>query len=314
MTAELLAGLLERLRGASIPVWVAGGWGIDALIGEQTREHRDLDLLYRIEDDDGLRQVLTRSGYHVDTDWWPIRVEWAGASYVDVHPLRFDDDGSALQAGLDESEFHYPRRSFVRGTIAGRAVDCLSQEQQRLFHSGYPLRPVDRHDLAALDRLTAGAAPPRVVLTCGPAGAGKSTHAEALERQGFTRLSFDEAAWERGLRSHPIPDDDAATLHAELQQRLLDLVAAGTDVVVDSAFVSRESRQSYRDVLAPLGIEPVVHLLRAPRGIVLARLQARRGEGPHEVVVPIDRAISYYDGFPTPTLDEGPILFIDASR
>lgn len=313
LTAELLIGLVDRLRGASIPVWVAGGWGIDALVGEQTREHRDLDLLYAIEDDGEMRTVLAGAGYCVETDWWPVRVEFAGASYIDVHPLRFSRDGSAVQAGLDDTQFHYPASAFVSGRIAGREVGCLSEAQQRLFHTGYPLRAVDRHDLAQLDRQGTGSTPPRVVLTCGPAGSGKSTYARALEQQGFTRLSFDEAAWARGLRHHPLPDADGAALHADLQRRLLQLVTAGDDVVVDSAFVTRESRQVYRDLLAPLGVEPVVHLLRTPRDVVLDRLRERRGEHPHDVVVPVDRAAAYYDGFPTPTLDEGPMLVVDGT-
>jgi lincosamide nucleotidyltransferase A/C/D/E len=32
-------------------------------------------------------------------------------------------------------------------------VPCMSEEAQRLFHSGYELRPVDRRDLALLDQL-----------------------------------------------------------------------------------------------------------------------------------------------------------------
>ncbi|WP_420112235.1 nucleotidyltransferase domain-containing protein [Pseudactinotalea sp.] len=311
MRAALLTDLLDSLQQATIPVWLGGGWGIDALIGEQTREHRDADLMYPIEHDAELRRLLTETGYRVETDWWPVRVEWAGRSYVDVHPLRFDPEGSAVQAGLDEAEFHYPASAFVHGTIAGRDVGCLSIEQQRLFHSGYPLRAVDRHDLAQLHRFETGTAPPRVVLTCGPAGAGKSTYAKSLEQQGFTRLSFDESAWARGLRHHPLPDADGAALHADLQRRLLELVTAGDDVVVDSAFVTPESRQIYRDLLAPLGVEPVVHLLHTPRELVLQRLRERRGEHPHDVVVPIDRATSYYDDFPTPTLVEGPMLIVN---
>ncbi|MGH8515394.1 MAG: nucleotidyltransferase domain-containing protein [Gammaproteobacteria bacterium] len=29
---------------------MVGGWGIDALLGAQTRPHKDLDLLIRLED------------------------------------------------------------------------------------------------------------------------------------------------------------------------------------------------------------------------------------------------------------------------
>jgi shikimate kinase len=34
----------------------------------------------------------------------------------------------------------------------------------------------------------------RVIFMCGPAGSGKSTAARQYERQGMTRLSFDQEA------------------------------------------------------------------------------------------------------------------------
>jgi lincosamide nucleotidyltransferase A/C/D/E len=37
-------GVLADLTEAGCSVWVAGGWGVDALVGRQTRLHRDLDL------------------------------------------------------------------------------------------------------------------------------------------------------------------------------------------------------------------------------------------------------------------------------
>ena len=36
---------------------------------------------------------------------------------------------------------------------------------------------------------------------CGPAGAGKSTYARRLERDGIVRLSFDAEAWKRRMRT-----------------------------------------------------------------------------------------------------------------
>jgi lincosamide nucleotidyltransferase A/C/D/E len=36
-------GVLGDLANAGCAVWV-GGWGVDALVGRQTRLHRDLDL------------------------------------------------------------------------------------------------------------------------------------------------------------------------------------------------------------------------------------------------------------------------------
>lgn len=37
--------VLDLLSDADVETWVSGGWGVDALVGRQTRTHRDLDLL-----------------------------------------------------------------------------------------------------------------------------------------------------------------------------------------------------------------------------------------------------------------------------
>lgn len=154
MTIERIFALLDAFERANISVWIGGGWGVDALVGRQTREHRDLDIMYRLEQDADLRRVLSELGYQPETDWWPARVEFAGESYVDVHPLRFAADGSAILSGLDDATFEYPAAAFTQGEIAGLLAGCLSIEQQRLFHSGYEPRDVDQHDLALLSELT----------------------------------------------------------------------------------------------------------------------------------------------------------------
>jgi len=152
----------------------------------------------------------------------------------------------------------------------------------------------------------------QVVLVCGPAGSGKSTYAHLLEDRGYARLSFDELAWQRGHRDHPVPAAAAAAVHAELHVRLVGLVRTGRDVAVDTSFWSRASRDSYRAVLAPLGVAPVVHFLATPRDEVLRRLAGRAGTGPHDVVVDPGRARAYLDGFEVPTDDEGPLVVVGA--
>jgi hypothetical protein len=44
MTAEDALALYDLFRSHGITVWVDGGWGIDALLGRQTRPHSDLDI------------------------------------------------------------------------------------------------------------------------------------------------------------------------------------------------------------------------------------------------------------------------------
>jgi lincosamide nucleotidyltransferase A/C/D/E len=45
MDARSAVAIIERLESSGITVRVDGGWGIDALIGAQTRPHGDLDLV-----------------------------------------------------------------------------------------------------------------------------------------------------------------------------------------------------------------------------------------------------------------------------
>lgn len=151
---------------------------------------------------------------------------------------------------------------------------------------------------------------PRVVLVCGPAGSGKSTHALGLEREGFARLSFDEEAWRLGHRTHPVPGPVAEVVHARLREQLVALVGQGRDVVVDTSFWSRAARDSYRALVAPFGVVPVVHHLATPRDEVLRRLARRAGTGPHDVLVPPDLARDYLEGFEPPHPDEGPVVVV----
>jgi lincosamide nucleotidyltransferase A/C/D/E len=44
MAAENAVALLRLLDDHDVQVCVGGGWGVDALLGEQTRRHADLDV------------------------------------------------------------------------------------------------------------------------------------------------------------------------------------------------------------------------------------------------------------------------------
>jgi lincosamide nucleotidyltransferase A/C/D/E len=156
--ADAVLEVLDALALAGVRHWVAGGWGVDALVGRQTREHRDLDLAVDADDADVCGRVLDGLGYRVETDWLPLRVELAapGGRWVDVHPIRFDADGRGLQGDATGTHFVYPPDAFVRGVVGGRTVGCLSVSQQQVFHNGYPLRPQDEHDLGLLATLAAG--------------------------------------------------------------------------------------------------------------------------------------------------------------
>ncbi|MGW6057407.1 nucleotidyltransferase domain-containing protein [Streptomyces sp. NPDC055189] len=156
MTADDVVFVLDVLRRANTDVWVGGGWGIDALIGERTRDHRDLDLMHRQEQEGAVLAALSAEGFVESVDWRPIRfvVTAPDGREIDLHPLVFSDDGSAVQASPDpQRPFVYPAACFVTGTVQGTPVPCLSAEQQVYFHQGYEPSDRDRHDMAQLRRV-----------------------------------------------------------------------------------------------------------------------------------------------------------------
>ena len=126
-----------------------------ALVGRQTREHRDLDLAVDVQDLDAVIAALQELGYVLETDWLPVRAEYVahGRGWVDLHPLRVEPSGEARQESLDGPDFVYPAEAFALGALDGRSVPCLSAAQQRLFHQGYEPGPEDLHDLAQLEAL-----------------------------------------------------------------------------------------------------------------------------------------------------------------
>lgn len=153
MSAESVIVLLGRLAAAGCAVWVAGGWGVDALLGRPTREHEDLDLAHRADQEAELTAALGALGYVLAEDARPVRwvLRDGHGGQVDLHPLVFAADGSARQESFTPGRpYEYPADCFVTGSIGGRTVPCLSARQQVAFHAGYPPRERDVLDMRSL--------------------------------------------------------------------------------------------------------------------------------------------------------------------
>jgi predicted kinase len=150
----------------------------------------------------------------------------------------------------------------------------------------------------------------RVIFMCGPAGSGKSTVARQYERQGMTRLSFDQEAWSRGITAMPLPHDVHRDIEQLLRARLVDLVRAGADVVLDFSFWSRRTREEYRELLRPLGVVPETVYLATDRATVLRRIGARAARDGDDFKISTELAASYFDHFEVPTAAEGPLTVI----
>jgi lincosamide nucleotidyltransferase A/C/D/E len=55
--------VLDRLAVSHLTALLDGGWGVDALIGEQTRRHRDLDLVIARRDCPRAQAALAALGF-----------------------------------------------------------------------------------------------------------------------------------------------------------------------------------------------------------------------------------------------------------
>jgi lincosamide nucleotidyltransferase A/C/D/E len=154
MTAGDVLMVLDPLEGVQVRAWLDGGWGIDALVGHQHRDHRDLDLVVELLAVDALVATLAGIGFVVAEDHLPTRLVLRGddGRQVDVHPVTFDANGTGWQAGAsaDGTDCPYPAAGFTTGAVAGRSVGCLTAEVQVAHHSGYPPDEIDRHDMRLL--------------------------------------------------------------------------------------------------------------------------------------------------------------------
>ena len=71
---------------------------------------------------------------------------------IDVHPVRFDEAGNGIYRMEDGGDWSYAAAGFDgRGSIAGRAVSCLTAEMQMVGHAGgYTPHETDFHDMRLL--------------------------------------------------------------------------------------------------------------------------------------------------------------------
>ena len=150
----------------------------------------------------------------------------------------------------------------------------------------------------------------RVIFMCGPAGSGKSTYARRLEGEGMVRLSFDVEMWRRGITDPVPPQEVHDDVEAELKARLLELVSAGSDVVLDFSFWSRRTRDDYRRLLKPSGVVPETIYLAVDRETMLERVRARQGAHADDVALSEELAARYFDHFEPPAEAEGPLMVI----
>jgi lincosamide nucleotidyltransferase A/C/D/E len=159
MTATDVIQVVDALEASGVAVWVYGGWGIDALLEEQTRPHDDLDVLIPEGDIESAMNITHDLGFSLMTDELPqgFVVSDIDDRRIDFHPIRFQKDGSAIQKIKGGGEWVFSTTGLQGiGKIDGRKIRCITPEEQAVRASdqpgsaGYEPNETDRRDIQLL--------------------------------------------------------------------------------------------------------------------------------------------------------------------
>jgi lincosamide nucleotidyltransferase A/C/D/E len=156
MNADVVVEVLATLKKASVKVWLDGGWGIDALLGEQTREHADLDIILSSTDVPRLQEAMLAIGFQIKSGGTAanfILVDEHGWE-LDVHPIEFDQRGFGIFKLPDGRRWPFPPAAFAgQGRVGKHQVRCLSADAQVQCHGqGYEPTEDDLRDMERLQQ------------------------------------------------------------------------------------------------------------------------------------------------------------------
>lgn len=154
MQQKEVIDLYNQLENLGIKIWVDGGWGVDALLGKQTRPHKDLDIAIQQKDIPKFREILENKEYKDikldDAKPHNFVLGDSKGREIDVHVIVIDDKGNGIYGPVEKGEM-YPAASLTgTGIIGDQNVSCVSPEWMVKFHSGYELKEKDFKDVSAL--------------------------------------------------------------------------------------------------------------------------------------------------------------------
>lgn len=154
MQLETVITLCRAFDEAGLSFWIDGGWGVDALLEEQTREHADLDLAVPLAQLSQFERSLLPLGYRRgdrpgDPVWnWVLRHPTDGS--VDLHGFVLNAEGDGVLGEPGENSI-YPAGSLDGvGKLGELQVRCIAAPFVLMFRNGFEPRAVDHHDVAAL--------------------------------------------------------------------------------------------------------------------------------------------------------------------
>lgn len=154
MEAQDVLDVLEVLAEAGVSPTLEGGWGVEALLGAQHRDHADVDLVIDLREVKPAVQALAEVGFDV-VDHDGVSSVRLGDSYervIDLRSVSSDHHGNAWVASRDPEVGppDFPAESFTYGWVAGRQVPCFSPDVLAALHRGYEPTEIDREDVLRL--------------------------------------------------------------------------------------------------------------------------------------------------------------------
>jgi ribosomal protein S18 acetylase RimI-like enzyme len=301
MNADTVVEVLATLENASVQVWLDGGWGIDALLGEQTRGHADLDVIVSLTDVSKLQEVLLTTGFQLKAGGSAANFVMADkhGREVDVHPIEFDQRGYGSFRLSDGRRWPFPPAAFAgQGRVGDRLVRCLSADAQVQCHAqGYEPTEKDLHDMERLQECF-GVALPINLCRQRDGDSKPAARIQLLAGEDVTVMRamlamFGEAFDERATYSQAQPDD--SYLRQLLSSRAFIAVAALSEAKVIgglAAYLLPKFEQARSEIyiydlaveagcrrqgIATAMIEKLKRLARA-RGAYVIYVQADRGD------------------------------------
>jgi lincosamide nucleotidyltransferase A/C/D/E len=152
--------LLKTAEHIGVKVWLDGGWGIDALVGYQTRPHNDIDIFIQQKDAAAFTGMLRSKGYReIQMDYTTAtHTAWRDGNdrIIDLHLFEFGKEGT-----LHFENEAYPSEILTgKGIIGTTAVNCLTAEAQLQYHQGYEYDENDKKDVLLLCKTFGFPVPP----------------------------------------------------------------------------------------------------------------------------------------------------------
>ena len=149
MKIEDVVEIVSLFEDAGMFVVIDGGWAVDALLGQQTRVHEDLDVAVLHADVPKMRALLSERGF-VDMprdDTWECNFVMGDAKgrLIDFHSCTFDEEKQNVFGVAYEWEAWQGE-----GVIGARKVRCIEPKILVDYHSGYEVDANDFHDVKLL--------------------------------------------------------------------------------------------------------------------------------------------------------------------